>query len=189
MILRHAVLTCALLATLMACGRAARSSHVQHDAPAATAPAAAGDAVCVLQATAGNQVTGTVRFHEQGGVLVITATVSGLRPGGKHAFHIHQFGDLRAADGASAGDHYNPAGHDHGGPGAQQHHAGDLGNLAADGAGAAHYELRVGDLTISEILGRSVVVHANEDDLASQPAGNAGPRIAVGVIGLAQPVE
>jgi Cu-Zn family superoxide dismutase len=152
-------------------------------------PAAPGDAVCVLQPASGSQVAGTVHFHQEDGALVVTASVSGLKPGAKHAIHIHEFGDLRAADATSAGGHFNPGGHQHGGPEAKEHHAGDLGNLKADGAGEAHYELRVPGLTTTAIAGRAVVVHASEDDLASQPAGNAGARIAVGVIGWAKPVE
>lgn len=193
MTIRHVAIACAALAILAACGRAARGSHERHEEhdPAAheAAPAPAGSAVCVLASASGSQVKGTVRFVDHEGVLVITANVSGLTPGAKHAIHIHEFGDLTSEDGSAAGGHYNPGGHDHGGPTSDHRHAGDLGNLSADGAGEAHYELRVTDLAIADILGRGVVVHAKEDDLTSQPAGNAGPRIAVGVIGLAKPTE
>lgn len=188
MTIRHAVCLVATLAALTACGRAPRSAHVEHHEPppAGDEVVAGSEAVCVLQSASGSQVSGLVRFHEHDGVLVITATVSGFVPGSKHAMHIHELGDLRASDGSSVGGHYNPEGHEHGGPGSKQHHAGDLGNIAADGAGEAHLELRVEDLEIDEILGRSIVVHASEDDLVSQPAGKAGARIAVGVIGLAK---
>lgn len=189
---RHAIVLLAILLTAVsACtrghhGSGEESGHAEHAAAVEAAPQA-GDAVCVLVPTAGNGVAGTVRFHVADGMTVITARVSGLRPGGKHAFHIHEFGDQTAADGASAGGHFNPHGHDHGGPDSKIRHAGDLGNLSADGAGEAFLELRVAGLPPADIVGRSVVIHAGTDDLTSQPAGNAGPRIAVGVIGWAKP--
>jgi len=188
MAIRHFLILVAGFA-LAACGRSTHAAHAgpgPAKTPAAAETAQAPDGVCVLQPTAGNKTAGVVRFHEQDGVLIISASVSNLQPGSKHAFHIHTFGDLRSADGASAGGHFNPSGHAHGGPGSKQHHEGDLGNLSADGAGEAHYELRVAGLTIAAIVGRGVVVHAGEDDYTSQPAGNAGARIAVGVIGYAK---
>ena len=69
----------------------------------------------------------------------MTGEVTGLKPG-KHGFHIHMFGDLRAADGMSAGGHYNPHGHPHGGPESKEHHEGDLGNIEADAQGVAKVE-------------------------------------------------
>ncbi len=147
-------------------------------------------AIAVLQATKGNAVAGTVRFSQQGdGTLLIVAEVSGLSANGTHAFHIHEFGDASAVDAESAGGHYNPDGHDHGGPASEKHHAGDLGNLQADAQGAARLELTVRGVTVcgvNPVLGRSVIIHAKADDLSSQPSGNAGPRIAIGVIGVAK---
>ena len=189
---RSLILLAILLMTVGACARGQRgsgreSAHHEQQPMIEEAAPQAGDVVCVLVPTAGNSVAGTVRFHVAEGMTVITARVSGLQPGGKHAFHIHEFGDQTAADGASAGGHFNPHGHDHGGPDSKIRHAGDLGNLSADGAGEAFAELRVADLPPADIVGRSVVIHAGQDDLVSQPAGNAGPRIAVGVIGWAKP--
>jgi Cu-Zn family superoxide dismutase len=103
-----------------------------------------------------------------------------------HGFHIHMFGDLRAADGMSAGGHYNPTGHMHGGPESSDHHAGDLGNIKADESGTAKVDAKVQGLMLHHVLGRSLVVHAKEDDLKTQPSGNSGDRIAVGVIGIAE---
>lgn len=143
--------------------------------------------VAVMAPTAGNKTAGTVHFTQVPAGVRIVAKISGLTPGQKHAIHIHEFGDVSAPDGSAAGGHYNPGGHPHGGPGHEHHHAGDLGNLSADAAGNAHYELVAKDLTLccgkAPVIGRSVIIHAKEDDLTSQPAGNAGPRIAQGVIG------
>ena len=146
--------------------------------------------IAVMQPTKGNQVAGSVRFTDVEGGVRVVADISGLTPSGKHAFHLHEFGDVSAEDGSAAGGHYNPGKHPHGGPEAEHHHAGDLGNLIADATGNAHYEIVVKGLSLCcgavPVIGRSVIIHAKEDDLTSQPAGNAGPRIAQGVIGASK---
>ncbi|MFP6649609.1 MAG: superoxide dismutase family protein [Pirellulaceae bacterium] len=143
-------------------------------------------AACRIRATKGNKVFGTLTFKQHDGWIHITGRVRGLEEG-KHGFHIHQFGDLRAADGSSAGGHYNPDGHDHGGPDDEKHHAGDLGNITANAEGLAMVNIKAKELKVISILGRSIVVHGGVDDLKSQPSGAAGPRVGVGVIGIAGP--
>lgn len=147
-------------------------------------------AVAVIRPTAGNKANGVVRFVESGGMVKITAVIGGLNPNASHALHVHEYGDCTAANGKSAGGHYNPESHEHGKPNEGRQHAGDLGNLAADADGNASYELTVSNITISSgrnpILGRAVIVHAKEDTFA-QPTGKAGPRIGCGVIGVAKP--
>ena len=122
--------------------------------------------------------------------MKVVADLEGLNANQKHAFHIHQYGDCSAPDATSAGGHYNPEGHQHGLPDAQNRHAGDLGNVQADADGKAHYEITVSNVSImghmNPILGRGVIVHAKVDD-GGQPVGNAGARIACGVIGVANP--
>lgn len=145
-------------------------------------------AVAVCFPTQGNSVRGVVMFQASGDVVQITGKVIGLTPG-KHGFHIHEFGDLRSADGTSAGGHYSPEGHPHGGPDDEEHHAGDLGNITANEDGVAEIKMESKDLKVHFILGRTVVIHGGEDDLTSQPSGDAGPRVAVGVIGVANPEE
>ena len=173
------------LAVMVLVAVASVSSLRAEDKPA---PAAPTQAVCVLHATEGNKVTGVVRFTEEGGKLKVVADVEGLTPEAKHAFHIHEFGDQTSKDGSSAGGHFNPEGHAHGLPDAAEHHAGDLGNLVADKEGKAHYEVTVDGSVAGKnsILGRGVIVHAKVDD-GGQPVGNAGARIACGVIGVAKP--
>jgi Cu-Zn family superoxide dismutase len=143
--------------------------------------------ICLLYPTQGNKVSGTVTFVEtEGGVRVI-ALVSGLEPNTKHGFHIHEFGDCSASDASSAGGHFNPDAMSHGGPMDKMHHAGDLGNLEADVNGNATLDYIDPMLAMRgdySIIGLSVVVHQNEDDLKTQPSGNSGPRIACGVIGI-----
>jgi superoxide dismutase, Cu-Zn family len=146
-------------------------------------------AIAVLHSASGSRVTGTVTFTRTGDAILVVADVTGLTPG-KHGFHIHEFGDCTAPDATSAGGHFNPMHKQHGGPDAAEHHVGDLGNLDADSSGKAHLELKDPALMLSgenSILGRSVIVHAKEDDLKSQPVGNAGGRLACGVIGMAKP--
>lgn len=140
-------------------------------------------AVCVLQATKGNSVKGYVTFEKEDDGVMIKGKVVGLTPG-KHGFHIHMFGDLRASDGTSAGGHFNPEGTEHGSPEGDDHHMGDLGNIVADQSGVANIEMKSKKMVLHYILGRSIVVHAGEDDFTSQPSGDAGPRVAVGVIGF-----
>ncbi len=145
-------------------------------------------AVAVLQATEGNKVKGTITFTKTGEGVRVEGEVNGLTPG-KHGFHIHEFGDTTSSDGKSAGGHFNPAGDPHAGPDAEHRHAGDFGNIEAGSDGTA--KINFVDKHISfdgakSILGRGVVVHAKADDLKSQPSGDAGDRVAVGVIGVAK---
>lgn len=145
-------------------------------------------AIAVLHATSGSSVAGTVTFTSSADELTVVADVSGLTPG-KHGFHIHEFGDCSAPDAMSAGGHFNPMHKQHGAPDAMERHSGDLGNLEADASGKAHLEWKDKMLKLSgtdSILGLSVIVHAKDDDLKSQPVGNAGGRVACGVIGVAK---
>jgi superoxide dismutase, Cu-Zn family len=158
-----------------------------------TKPAAAPtEAIAVLSPTQGNKCKGVIKFSQQGSSVKVVAHVEGLNPGQKHAMHIHQNGDCSAPDAASAGGHYNPEAHMHGLPEVEMRHAGDLGNLQADQDGKAHYEITVNNITISggknPIAGRGVIVHAKVDD-GGQPVGNAGARIACGVVGITTPAE
>jgi Cu-Zn family superoxide dismutase len=145
-------------------------------------------AVCVIHPTKGNKVSGLVTFTQEGDSIKVVADVEGLTPG-KHGFHIHEYGDCSAPDGTSTGGHFNPTNQPHGAPTDVLRHVGDLGNLVADKDGKAHYEWT--DHVISfkgqnSIIGRGIIIHAGEDDLHTQPTGNAGARVACGVIGIAK---
>jgi Cu-Zn family superoxide dismutase len=147
-------------------------------------------AVAVLHPTAGNKCHGRVQFIQEGDAVKVIADLEGLNPGQKHAIHVHQYGDCSAPDATSAGGHYNPENHPHALPDGGPRHAGDLGNLMADNEGKAHYEITVDNISVAgtknPIIGRGVIVHAKPDD-GGQPVGNAGARIACGVIGIANP--
>lgn len=145
-------------------------------------------AVCVLHPTEGNSVKGTVWFTEENGKISVKADVEGLTEG-KHGFHIHEYGDCTAADGTSAGGHFNPEGVDHAGHEDSTRHVGDLGNLTAGADGKASLSLTDDRMSFHgkhSIIGRAIIVHAGEDDLKSQPTGDAGGRVACGVIGIAK---
>jgi len=126
-------------------------------------------------------VEGTVKFVAMGEGVHVTAEISGLSPG-KHGFHIHQSGDLSAPDLSSAGGHYNPASGKHGDAHGDMRHAGDLGNLTADSNGKATYDQHIAGLKLSDIIGKSIIVHAKEDDVKTDPSGNSGGRVAGGLI-------
>lgn len=145
-------------------------------------------ATASLVPTAGNAATGKVLFTERDGEVIATAEITGLKPG-LHGFHIHEKGDCSAPDASSAGGHFNPDGSKpHGGVAGAKRHAGDMGNLSADADGKARYEGEVEGVTLaqgaSSIIGRAVVIHADADDMKTQPSGNAGSRVACGVISL-----
>lgn len=147
-------------------------------------------AVAVITPTEGHRVRGVVWFIEQGNQVRVIAQLENLPPNSKHGFHVHEYGDLTSPDGASAGDHYNPEMHQHAVPPGEPRHAGDLGNLQTDAEGNARYDALVPGITIAgltnPIIGRAVVVHENQD-VGAQPSGNAGARIGLGVIGIANP--
>jgi Cu-Zn family superoxide dismutase len=147
-------------------------------------------AVAVLHPTAGNDTHGSITFTQRGDQLHIAGTVHGLTPGQDHGFHVHEFGDVTADDGTATGGHYNPGGHDHALPHGQPRHAGDLGNITANEQGVATLDITVDNLSVAgttnPVLGRGLIVHAQPDD-GGQPTGNAGARIAQGVIGIAGP--
>jgi Cu-Zn family superoxide dismutase len=130
-------------------------------------------------------VSGSVTFTESEDGVAIQGDFEGLEPG-NHGFHIHQYGDCRADDGTSAGGHFNPAGNNHGAPTDMERHMGDLGNIEANEEGSANVDYTDATVTLEQILGRGIIIHAGEDDLESQPTGAAGSRVACGVIGIAQ---
>eukprot|EP00918_Siedleckia_nematoides_P024102 GHVU01051968.1.p1 GENE.GHVU01051968.1~~GHVU01051968.1.p1 ORF type:complete len:155 (-),score=16.86 GHVU01051968.1:441-905(-) len=148
-------------------------------------------AVCVLRGEPG--VTGTVIFSQDGaeGPCKVTGEISGLTEG-QHGFHVHEFGDNTNGC-TSAGPHFNPFGKEHGAPGDADRHVGDLGNVTAGADGVAKIEISDKLINLTgphSIIGRTIVIHADVDDLGkgghelSKTTGNAGGRLACGVIGI-----
>ena len=141
----------------------------------------------------GPKIKGTVAFTEEdSGKTAIDIDLYGLKKNGIHGFHIHEYGDLSQGCESACG-HFNPYHKKHGGPEDKERHVGDLGNLTADAEGRAQY--RITDHMVKlhgtkcNVVGRGLVIHADEDDLGkwgdnvSLANGNSGKRIACAVIG------
>jgi Cu-Zn family superoxide dismutase len=158
-------------------------------AQAAAAPAAVNHAIAVLHPGKAGKVAGTIHFHKRSGGVHVMGTVTGLAPG-THGFHVHEFGDCSAADFTSAGSHFNPTQEPHGAPDAAKRHEGDMGNIQAGADGTAKVDYTDSRMDFDgddSILARAVIVHEKADDLKTQPTGDAGGRLACGVIGVAKP--
>lgn len=165
------------------------SSTSKHDMKMKSSQPKIVKAIAVINGTKGNNVSGIVTFTKENDKIKVVADITGLTPG-KHGFHIHEYGDCSSEDGSSAGGHFNPDKVKHGAPMSSMSHVGDLGNIEADNNGKAHLEITDSLLSFSgkhSIIGRSIVIHSGTDDFVSQSAGNAGSRIACGVIGIAKP--
>lgn len=145
-------------------------------------------AVAVLSPTKDQKAFGIVTFTAVENGIRVIGEFSGLTPG-KHGFHIHEFGDCSAPDGTSAGGHYNPTDMPHSMPASAKRHVGDMGNIEAGKDGTAYLDYVDTMISLTgehSIIGRGVIVHEKEDDLATQPTGAAGARVACGVIGVAK---
>lgn len=142
-------------------------------------------ASATLSPTSGSTASGTVTFAQLAdGAVFVTVDLTGVPPG-VHGFHVHDKGDC-GDNGNAAGGHFNPATTAHGAPSADPHHAGDFGNVTAGADGRVHTDFTTRSITVAagpnSAVGHAVILHANPDDLVTQPTGNAGARIACGVV-------
>ena len=141
-------------------------------------------AVATLTPSATSGVTGIVVFSGGGTSVDVHVTASGLLPGSIHGFHVHDVGNCASADFLSAGDHFNPTHKPHG-PQDHPHHAGDMPSLLADPSGKIDVRFTLEGVTLGGVdgfVGHAVILHASADNFDAQPSGNAGARIACGVI-------
>lgn len=140
-----------------------------------------------FESKSNSTVTGTASFVEKNGQVAFEAKISGLKPG-VHAIHIHEKSDCSAADGSSAGGHWNPTFKKHGEWGKGEYHKGDIGNFTADENGNGTISLSTNEWCIGcgdqtkDILGKGLVVHQGADDFVTQPSGNSGARVACSAI-------
>jgi Cu-Zn family superoxide dismutase len=142
-------------------------------------------AVATIAPRSGTAVTGRACFTERAGAVHVVIDARGLTPG-LHGVHVHATGDCSAPDAASAGPHFDPTGGTHAGPHDPRRHAGDLGNLEAGTDGAGTLRVATDALTVApgprSVVGRALVIHADPDDLVTQPSGASGARVGCGVI-------
>jgi superoxide dismutase, Cu-Zn family len=142
-------------------------------------------AMATLDARSGSTVTGQAAFTEGPGGVKVVVHVENAPPG-LHGLHIHEKGDCSDFEAKSAGGHFNPSGAEHAGPMDEKHHAGDLGNIEVKADGTGDLTITSTMLTVKEgpnsVVGRSVIFHEKADDLKTQPTGNAGGRLACGVV-------
>jgi len=160
-----------------------------------TAPAPEPETVAVETATATLQgaptdtdFKGTVTITPDGAGVKIVADLSGVDKDGPHGFHLHQNGECTHGEGdkhfTSAGGHFNPANADHACPPTEPRHAGDLGNIEVKN-GTGHLEITTNALSLSgdnTVVGKAFILHAKGDDCKTQPTGDAGDRLACGVV-------
>ncbi len=124
------------------------------------------------------QLTGCVEFYQENGCVLVVAKISGLPRAsetGFFGFHIHQGRNCSGVEFSGTEGHYNPTEQAH------PEHAGDLPPLLAC-QGNAYLSVKSDRFCVNEIIGRTVVIHSDLDDFRSQPAGNAGKKIACGLI-------
>ncbi len=139
-----------------------------------------------LEPTKGNKTFGEATFEQRGNKVHAVIYVQGLKPDQEHGLHIHEVGDCSSGDGMSTKGHFNPFGKPHGNPSSPERHAGDMPALKAAKNGRAKVDVELDTITVTEgpasIIGKAVIVHAAPDDYKTQPTGNAGARLACGVI-------
>ena len=179
---------------LAGCASVPASDSAAARAAAATAPAgvlatssSVRQAVVTLAPASGSLVSGQLVLRPMGDGVHLSGEIGGLTRNSSHAIHIHENGDCSAADASSAGGHFNPTGAPHGKVGAGAHHAGDMDNIVANASGVAAVNVHARGVVLgggagNDAIGRAVVVHAQRDDYRSQPSGDAGARVACGVI-------
>lgn len=131
---------------------------------------------------------GTITVMPEGNGVRIVADVRGVDRDGKHGFHVHETGECAHGEGSghftSAGGHFNPNNAEHTCPPTEPRHAGDLGNIEITN-GTGRLDVTTDLLTLSgpnSVVGKAIILHANEDDCQTQPTGNAGDRLACGVV-------
>lgn len=187
--MKHALAAALATALLAACATTAPTGTRTEPQPAsvmASRSTVAGARVVLAPASA-SLVSGKLTLMPMGSGVHLRGEIGGLAPGSTHAIHIHEKGDCSAADGTSAGGHFNPAAKPHGRVGHGDHHGGDMDNITANGEGVATVNVHaegvvLGGGAANDVIGRAVIVHAAQDDYATQPTGNAGARVACGVI-------
>lgn len=148
-------------------------------------------AVAMLNSLGDFSAQGKVEFTQVNGEVYTNVMLMNVAKDGKHAIHIHEYGDCNSPDGKSAGGHWSPENEKHGKWGDDSFHKGDIGNVEVkEGTGMFDkttdlWCLNCNDTT-KNIIGKAIILHVKADDFSSQPSGAAGSRIACGVIELVE---
>jgi len=194
--LMRIVLTLSLVAAAALAGCAHKPTTAPEPAPAPAASASPDvkptesffgrtkSAVATLTPSPTSGIMGIVSFSGGSTSVDVHVVATGLQPGSIHAFHVHDKGNCASADFLSAGDHFNPTHKPHGAQD-QPHHAGDMPSLLADPSGKIDASFTLQGVTLGGVdgfVGHAVILHASPDAYDVQPSGNAGARIACGVI-------
>lgn len=187
--MKHVIAAALTSALLAACATTAPTGTGtgQQPAPTMASRSTVAGASVVLAPASASLVSGKLTLMPMGSGVHLRGEIGGLAPGSTHAIHIHEKGDCSAADATSAGGHFNPAGKPHGRVGRGDHHGGDMDNITANGEGVATVNVHaegvvLGGGAANDVIGRAVIVHAAQDDYVTQPTGNAGARVACGVV-------
>lgn len=162
------------------------SADASTPADAAALPGAGAKTVEVtIQPKSNSSISGKATLTEVPDGVKVQLALANVPPG-DHGAHVHEKGDCSAADGSSAGGHFNPAGNPHALPTTNPRHLGDLGNITVDANGKGTLEIVAQGANLkpndpNSFLGRSIIIHEKKDD-GGQPTGNAGGRIGCGEI-------
>jgi Cu-Zn family superoxide dismutase len=200
--MRYLKVTLTITATLALSGLSAckqEKNEVVETPPAATeaaattpappistnpAPPGAGQTADVTLQSQDSKVSGTVHFTSEAAGVHVVADVKGVKPG-QHGFHLHEKGDCSSPDYKSAGGHFNPANAAHACDPTNPRHAGDFGNITVGADGTGHLDITTTALSFdgaNSVTGKAVILHSGVDDCKTQPTGNAGDRLACGVV-------
>jgi Cu-Zn family superoxide dismutase len=166
---------------LIAAGTLAATAAVGYGAAAATGDGADHASATIIDTT-GAEIGRATFTEDANGVMHVNVKIGGLTPG-QHGIHVHGVGSCSPTF-AAAGSHHNPLGAAHGA------HSGDLPNMTVNAAGQGRLNaattsatLSDGPVSVFDLDGAAIVIHADPDDFVTQPTGNSGARVACGVIG------
>jgi Cu-Zn family superoxide dismutase len=201
--LRVSWIMAAMLGIVVLGAMASRSAVAGSAEPPAAKTAAAPPAahmmhaaIAKLESAEAPKVSGLVTFAQDGDKVRIVADVTGVDKPGPHGFHLHENGkcehDPAGKHFSTAGGHFNPTGVAHACPDSAVHHAGDFGNIDVKADGTGHLELTTSMLSLTGAntpVGKAVILHTGDDDCKTQPTGNAGGRLACGVVIAPEPMH